>query len=78
MAGIYVPGLEKPENCICCDLSYEDGWCPAKHDYVDAHSYDTCPVIHVQDHGRLVDADKCAELDMNPWDAPTVIPADRR
>ncbi len=34
------------------------------------------PLIHVPDHGRLIDADACERIDMRPWDAPTIIPAD--
>lgn len=55
---ILIKGMEMPENCICCDLSHEDSWCPAKQTYVDRYSYDTCPLIPVPDHGRLIDADK--------------------
>lgn len=55
--GIYIPGMELPENCICCDLSHEDGWCPAKQTYTDRYTFKTCPLIPVPKHGRLIDAD---------------------
>lgn len=56
--GVYIPGIEMPENCICCDLSHEDGWCPAKQIFVDKYSYETCPLVPVPPHGRLVKASK--------------------
>lgn len=54
--GIYLPNMEMPENCICCDLSHEDGWCPAKQTYTDSYTFKTCPLIPVPPHGRCIDA----------------------
>ena len=54
---VLIKGMEMPKSCILCDLSHEDGWCPVKQDYVDRYSYETCPLIPVPPHGRLIDAD---------------------
>ena len=86
--GIYIPGMEMPKDCISCDLQNDYGWCPAKRDVVDKYSFQTCPLIHVAEHGRLIDADavraKCGEnavyADDVYWymdNAPTIIPADK-
>ena len=58
MSGIYIPGMEMPKSCILCDLSHEDGWCPVKKDYIDRYSFETCPLVPVPEHGRVIDADK--------------------
>ena len=55
--GIYIKGMEMPKSCILCDLSHEDGWCPAKQDYIDRYSFETCPLVPIPPHGRLIDAD---------------------
>lgn len=87
---VLIRGMEMPENCICCDLSHEDWWCPAKQDYVDRYSFETCPLVPVPPHGRLIDADALAISTAMPLDgksyqyvhidniksAPTVIPAE--
>ena len=82
--GVYLPNMELPENCICCDLSHEDGWCPAKQTYTDRYTFKTCPLIFVPPHGRLIDGDAlAAKCDSPYWcvwlsdidNAPTIIPA---
>ena len=83
--GVYLPNMELPENCICCDLSHEDGWCPAKQTYTDRYTFKTCPLIFVPPHGRLIDGDAlAAKCDSPYWcvwlsdidNAPTIIQAD--
>lgn len=61
MAGIYIPGMEMPENCGVCRFAV-DGWCYAYgKPNIDALSNsgktNWCPLIPVPDHGRLIDAD---------------------
>lgn len=58
---VLIKGMEMPKSCILCDLSHEDGWCPVKQDYVDRYSYETCPLIEIPPHGRLIDADAFCE-----------------
>ena len=62
MAGVYIKGMEMPMNCEECSIKSWDG-----EDYVCPFSgvvtlsigrQDSCPLIPVPDHGRLIDADK--------------------
>ena len=55
MSDILIKGMEMPQNCICCDLSHEDGWCPAKQTFTDRYTFETCPLVPVPPHGDLVD-----------------------
>ena len=64
---VIVKGMEMPENCQECDLYIEDA-CYAKgyRDYrsiMDKSKPDDCPLVELPEkHGRLVDADKLADL----------------
>lgn len=57
MSGIYIPGIEMPENCDKCLLS-----CDCPHDQsIDGYMMRDgrprmCPLISVPPHGPLVDA----------------------
>lgn len=86
--GIYLPNMEMPENCVCCDMSHEDGWCPAKQTYTDSYTFKTCPLVPVPPHGDLIDRDKLREkefihdgdayavvMSRDIRNAPTIIPA---
>ena len=85
---VYIKGMEMPKSCLECDLQNDYGWCPTKREIVDKYSYATCPLIHVPDHGRLIDADATEKLfrgmGAEVWadaaeivaEAPTIIPAD--
>ena len=94
MAGIYVPGMEMPNNCTVCELAthYErfgnEDYCPFLGWYSD---YEKCPLVPVPDHGELIDlstvdlADGPYEYsDWVEWalhqylDAPLFLPADRK
>ena len=79
MAGIYIPNTKMPEECHYCPMrdSCEESM-PLSHRPPD------CPLVEVPDHGRLIDADALAKLEVIPSDnwvfraiekAPTVIPA---
>lgn len=72
MAGIYIPGMEMPENCEKCPLlDYEEGFCLAsgvkgKSGWYESvlcpgsikdGRHEDCPLTPVPDHGRLIDAD---------------------
>ncbi len=52
---VYLPNMELPENCICCDLSHEDGWCPVKQTYTDSYTFKTCPLVPIPEHGDLIE-----------------------
>lgn len=61
MSGIYIPGMEMPKNCASCDVACApyldrglDGLL-AKICHGESRRND-CPLIHVPDHGRLIDA----------------------
>jgi len=59
--GVYIKGMEMPENCTFCEMWYN----------IDCHPYqgisppksrpDHCPLVEVPKHGRLIDADKMKE-----------------
>ena len=53
MSGIYIPNWEKPESC-------DDCWAEYAYEICNSHS-DSCPLISVPDHGRLIDADALHE-----------------
>ena len=76
MAGIYIPGMEMPENCEKCPLlDYEEGFCLAsgvkgKSGWYESvlcpgsikdGRHEDCPLTPVPDHGRLGDLDAMAE-----------------
>ena len=64
---VIVRGMEMPKNCQECGL-YIEGACYAKgyRDYrsiMDTAKPDDCPLVELPEkHGRLVDADKLADL----------------
>lgn len=64
---IIIKGMEMPKNCQDCAL-YIEGACYAKgyRDYrsiMDTAKPDGCPLVELPEkHGRLVDADKLADL----------------
>lgn len=96
MSGIYIPGMEMPTSCNECRF-FVDAWCYALEvdDWRNAYNkppegerLDSCPLVPVPPHGRLIDADALAE---RFWDgqcyfteaikrklqsAPTIIPAE--
>lgn len=71
MSGIYIPGMEMPENCTDCWFRKT-----ARHEYLsdcqlcpftgDTTPYLTrdkkCPLIPVPDHGDLIDRDKLRKI----------------
>ena len=67
MSDILIKGMEMPKNCQECGL-YIEGACYAKgyRDYrsiMDTAKPDDCPLVELPEkHGRLVDADKLADL----------------
>ena len=63
MAGIYIPGMEMPTRCLACQLSYDCCSCILTGESFYKHGgdfdpeekrLDSCPLIHVPDHGRLI------------------------
>lgn len=63
MSGIYIPNMVNPVRCSECDFC-PYGYCGLLDRYVRDSAYkDTdCPLIPVQPHGRLIDADVLMEL----------------
>ena len=72
MSGVYIPGMEMPKGCWCCEwFRHTEYW--NQNDEADIqyhcmrtgeHTWDEvegylpgCPLIPVPDHGRLIDAD---------------------
>lgn len=85
--GIYIKGMEMPESCYSCEFRNESGWCPVKRKLVDKYDYETCSLVTVPDHGRLIDADALQKdiiQDMDYYEdvlpyikaSLTIIPAD--
>ena len=52
--GIYIKGMEMPEHCGYCRFRY-DGICHVLQK--TQYSKEDCPLVPVQPHGRLIDAD---------------------
>jgi hypothetical protein len=56
---ILIPGKEMPKSCSRCAL-FDEGsngdpdWCKVMHQVPE---YETCPLIEIPPHGRLIDAD---------------------
>ena len=66
MSGVYIKGIELPENCVtddCPCVNREMGFCQADPEgrYVYGYRPYWCPLIPVLDHGRLIDADAAAK-----------------
>ena len=62
--GIYIKGMEMPDNCVECPLETDYGTCgyyslfvEAGHDSEVWKRRDDCPLVEVPPHGRLIDAD---------------------
>lgn len=64
--GVYIKGMEMPENCFDCPFMYGRKYCllNSKIEFNDPeyselkNRYKGCPLIEVPEpHGRLVDAD---------------------
>lgn len=92
--GVYIKGMKIPGECSDCRfVTWERGYvCLAtstpsalRETINDKRRPDFCPLVHVPDHGRLVDADALIErlgdteykgaLKRVLIQAPTVIPA---
>ena len=90
---ILIKGMEMPtrcEKCRCCK-PYENGiYCTLTVTPILGNGnarLDNCPLIELQPHGRLIDADALCEYCYNQIDRsvtpndimrmPTVIPADK-
>ena len=69
MADVLIHGMEMPESCSDCFLDYDSIVCmalnkefPDRSTDVGFHAYCSsrmpdCPLIELQPHGRLIDAD---------------------
>ena len=74
MSGIYIPGMEMPQNCVECLFNYY--FCHMGYNFFSEHEElydsraDNCPLIPVPvpDHGQLYDEDKIYEMFKEQWD----------
>lgn len=67
MSGLYLPGMDLPTSCYKCYLKQRNGMdivCPVTHERFSVadinileYRLDSCPIVPVPEHGRLVDAD---------------------
>ena len=62
--GVYSKGMEMPTSCDKCPFCDGEAWCLIPGDwrlrYNIAHGerLSTCPLVHVPEHGDLVDRDE--------------------
>lgn len=73
--GVYIPGMEMPESCRACHLKMNCDDCEGRKcvcvplhqniGYLDElltdKRRDDCPLVSVQNHGRLIDVDYADE-----------------
>lgn len=84
MGEILIRGMKMPKMCNGCDVNLSGHCLVNKGRYVGRENLeydckpDWCPLVYVAPHGRLIDADYIEAVDMEPWDAPTIIPASER
>lgn len=58
MSGIYIPGIEIPDDCLhcpCADLEYMDCNLMPGSGIGYKKKLDNCPLVPVPEHGRLID-----------------------
>lgn len=53
MSGLYIPGMEMPEDCDSCANTKCSLWLGIEK----GQRHENCPLVAVPDHGRLIDAD---------------------
>lgn len=83
---ILIKGMEMPKNCYSCWLGHK---CPKYEallwNEISKERKADCPLVPIPPHGRLIDADKLAKLEVIPSDnwvfraiekAPTIIKAE--
>ena len=91
---VYIKGMEMPRDCVECQLNYDNFGCTltGKRFYRQKNfdpgeeRLNSCPLIPVPDHGRLIDADGDIGVNVTMMQggkckvdliAPTIIPKDR-
>lgn len=63
MSGIYISGMEMPQNCFVCQFRigrfcpFIDGWKNNVEKYEADNRHPFCPLVPVPPHGDLVDKD---------------------
>ena len=58
---ILIKGMEMPKSCYECRFAF-DGMCIANRGRKNVGITNSCPLIEVPKHGRLIDADALEEL----------------
>ena len=66
--GVYIRNIEMPKSCWDC-FACHDGWCIINQK-IEGHRTVThsCPLIEIQPHGRLIDADAAYNQFLNLMD----------
>lgn len=59
---VYIKGLKMPESCDRCFVKFCEG--RAKEERISVQRHESCPLVPVSDHGRLIDGD---ELQTEGW-----------
>ena len=84
---VLIKGMEMPNHCGECGIEWCERWkrlIVAGMPSAKARPED-CPLVPIPPHGRLIDADALAKLEVIPSDnwvfraiekAPTIIPAE--
>lgn len=93
MSGLYFPNMKVPDNCLVCPVAqYDYEWgkvCPFSGvPCLNLGRQADCPIIFVQDHGDLIDADALIEEHSGIFDscifpsevraAPVIIKGDNK
>lgn len=70
---VIVKGVSVPKNCYTCAKYRWSPLCPcwrgdAKASYYRTSRHPDCPLVEVQPHGRLIDADALNIHDISPVD----------
>ena len=59
---ILIKGMEMPKSCYECRFAF-DGMCIANRGRKDVGITNSCPLIEVPKHGRLIDAEALKEIE---------------
>ena len=65
--GVYIPDMKLPSSCLTCDIPVRVQPCPVDHDNVSNYKtsrHPACPLIPVPPHGRLIDANARADVQL--------------
>ena len=83
MSGVYIPGMEMPKSCFQCQFRTKVDpdnlmCCISQKTFEDRfyhieHRDQSCPLLHVPDHGDLIDREKMRDYWLcASWDCPNM------